>query len=52
MSWIPRAFRALPGPLPVRIVQALVIVAAFLVALHFFYEWLGNTFLDTGGTVG
>ena len=52
MSWIPRAFRALPGPLPAQIVQAAVILAVFLVALHFFYEWVGSTFLDTGGAVG
>ena len=52
MNWIPRGFRALPGPLPVRILESVVIVAAFLVALHFFYEWAGNTFLDTGGAVG
>ena len=52
MSWIPKGFRALPGPLPVRLVEAAVIVSVFLVMLHFFYEWVGNTFLDTGGAVG
>ena len=52
MSWIPRSFRALPGPLPLRIAESVVIVAVFLVLLHFFYEWAGNTFLDTGGAVG
>jgi len=52
VSWIPRGFRALPGPLPLRIVEAAVIVAIFLVLLHFFYEWVGNSFLDTGGAVG
>lgn len=51
MSWIPQAFRALPGPLPVRILQAIVIVAILLVVLHFFYEWVGSTFLDTGGGI-
>ena len=51
MSWIPRGFRALPGPLPVRILQAIVIVAILLVALHFLYEWVGSTFLDTGGGI-
>ena len=52
MSWIPKVFRALPGPLAVRIVQAVIIVLVFLVLLHFFYEWVGSNFLDTGGTVG
>jgi len=52
MSWIPRGFRALPGSLPLRILQSIVIVAILLVALHFFYEWVGSTFLDTGGAVG
>lgn len=45
-------YRSLPGPTPVRVVISLVILAVVLVALHFFYEWVGNTFLDTGGTVG
>ena len=49
---IRRGFHALPGPLAVRILIAFVIVAAALVGLHFFYEWLGNLLLDTGGTVG
>lgn len=49
---IRRGFQALPGPLGVRIALAVIIVAVFLVGLHFFYEWLGNTLLDTGGTVG
>lgn len=49
---IRRLFQSLPGPLPVRLLIALVIVAVFLVALFFFYEWVGSTFLDTGGTLG
>jgi hypothetical protein len=49
---IRRAFRTLPGPLALRVLVAVVIVAGLLVGLHFFYEWLGNTLLDTGGTVG
>ena len=52
MSWIPKGFSALPGPLPARIAQTAVIVSVVLVALHFFYEWVGNAFLDTGGAVG
>jgi hypothetical protein len=49
---IARLYRSLPGPGPVRVGIAVVLLVAALVALHFFYEWLGNTFLDTGGTVG
>ncbi len=45
-------FQALPGPLYVRILISLVILAALLVALHFVYTWMGDTFLDTGGGVG
>ncbi len=45
-------WNVLPGPLPLRIVAAAAIVIVLLVALFFFYDWLGNTFLDTGGTVG
>ena len=51
MIWIPTGFRLLPGPLPVRIFQATVIVAAVLIGLHFFYTWLGIQLLDQGGTV-
>ena len=47
-----RAFLALPGPMPVKVVIAVVIVLVALVVLHFVYEWMGNTFLDTGGGVG
>ena len=49
---IRRGFQALPGPLPIRVVIAVAIVAVALVGLHFFYEWLGNLLLDTGGTIG
>ena len=49
---IRRMYRALPGPTPLRVAIAVVVLAILLVALHFFYEWVGNTFLDTGGTVG
>ena len=52
MSWIPKAFRLLPGPLSVRIAQSVVIVAGIQVGLHFFYSWLGNAMLDQGGTIG
>ena len=42
----------LPGSTGVKIVTSIVLVGIALVALHFFYEWVGNTFLDSGGTVG
>lgn len=48
---ITRTWRLLPGPLSVRIVEAVIITAVVLVALHFFYDWLGNVILDQGGTV-
>ncbi len=46
-----RFYRTLPGSAPVKIVEMVVIVAVALVALHFFYTWLGSTFLDTGGGI-
>ena len=46
-----RLYAALPGPAPVRVTLALVLLVGALVALHFFYEWLGAVLLDTGGTV-
>ena len=47
-----RAFLALPGPIPVKIVLAVVIVIVLLIVLNFVYDWMGNTFLDSGGGVG
>ena len=52
MSWIPKGFRLLPGPLTVRIAQSVVIVTFVLVGLHFYYSWLGNLMIDRGGTIG
>ncbi len=52
MSWIPKAFRLLPGHLAMRLVAATIILVAFFVGLHFFYSWLGNAMLDPGGTIG
>lgn len=49
---IRRIYRLLPGPTPLRVAISIVILAIFLVALNFFYEWVGSTYLDTGGTVG
>ncbi len=42
----------LPGSTGVKIVTSIVLISMALIALHFFYEWVGNTFLDSGGTVG
>ncbi len=47
-----QAFLSLPGPMAVKVLLATVIVIVALVVLHFVYEWMGNTFLDTGGGVG
>lgn len=47
-----RAFLSLPGPMPVKILLAIVIVLIALVVLNFVYDWMGNTFLDSGGGVG
>ena len=49
---IRRMYRSLPGPTPLRVATSAVILVIFLIALHFFYEFLGSSFLDTGGTVG
>lgn len=49
---IRRAFTALPGPLPVRILIAAVVLAVLAVVLHFTYMWMGTNLLDTGGGIG
>ncbi|MDH3470589.1 MAG: hypothetical protein OEM94_04655 [Acidimicrobiia bacterium] len=49
ITWV---YRHLPGPLAVRLVLALMLLVVVLVGLHFFYTWLGDSFLDTGGSVG
>jgi len=49
---IKRIWRLLPGPLYARIIQAVILTSVFLVALHFFYDWLGKVILDQGGTIG
>ena len=48
IRWI---YRSLPGPTPLRIATFTVLVLLFLIALHFIYSWLGDTFLDTGGSI-
>ncbi len=47
-----RIYQALPGATPVKVMTSIVLITVALVALNFFYEWIGNTFLDSGGTVG
>lgn len=49
---ITRVWRLLPGPLSARIAQAAALTIVVLIALHFFYDWLGTVVLDQGGTVG
>lgn len=46
-----RAFLKLPGPIPIKVVEAVVIVIVGLILLNAVYNWLGN-FLDAGGTIG
>lgn len=40
----------LPGPTPLRVVIAFVLVVAALALLRVIFEWLGG-FLDSGGAV-
>ncbi len=47
-----RAFLALPGPMPVKVLLAVIIVIAVIIALLFIYDWMGENLLDTGGGVG
>ena len=49
---IRRIFDRLPGPYPLRVIQLTVLTVAALALLVLFYEWVGNTFLDSGGTIG
>ncbi|NND01582.1 MAG: hypothetical protein HKN91_02245 [Acidimicrobiia bacterium] len=48
---IRRIYAALPGPTPVKIAEALILVVIALLVLNVFYNWLGTTYLDPGGTV-
>lgn len=41
----------LPGPTPVKVIEAVVLVVVLLVALGFLFEWAGQ-FLDSGGAIG
>lgn len=46
-----RLFRTLPGPNPVKIVLATLVVLGALVTLMFVYDWMGANFLDSGGVI-
>lgn len=46
-----RIWRSLPGPTPLRVVEAVLLAAAALVALGFLFEWAGGI-LDSGGAIG
>jgi hypothetical protein len=45
-----RFFNALPGPRPVQVVLAAILLIVGIIALLFVYDWMGN-FLDSGGTI-
>jgi hypothetical protein len=47
-----RWFTSLPGPMVVKVIIAVIVGLVALVALFFFYDWIGRTLLDTGGTIG
>jgi hypothetical protein len=46
-----RAFLTLPGPMAVKVILAVIIVVAGIVALFFVYDWMGTVLLDSGGTI-
>jgi hypothetical protein len=45
-------FISLPGPMAVKAVLAVIVVIVGLVALFYFYDWIGTNMLDSGGTIG
>ena len=49
IRWI---YRSLPGPTALRVALFTLLTIAFLISLHFFYTWVGDSVLDTGGSVG
>ena len=49
---ISRIYHRLPDPSAVRILLFILLVLVTLALLGLFYEWLGSTFLDTGGQIG
>lgn len=49
---IKKLFFALPGPTPLRVALAAVIIIVALIGLLLLYDWVGNSLLDTGGSIG
>ncbi len=47
-----RLLDGIPGPRPVKVAVVLVLAVVALVLLLLLYDWIGSTFLDTGGTIG
>ncbi len=47
-----KAFLALPGPMPIKAVLAIIIVVVFITVLFSVYDWMGANLLDSGGGVG
>jgi hypothetical protein len=45
-----RIWAALPGPTPVKLVEALALIVAALIVLFFLFEWAGGL-LDSGGAI-
>ncbi|HZJ48270.1 MAG TPA: hypothetical protein VFD97_04450 [Acidimicrobiia bacterium] len=45
-------FISLPGPMGIKVVVAVIVLIVGLVALFFFYDWIGTNLLDSGGTIG
>lgn len=46
-----RLWTALPGPTPLKALEAVVLAVLALVALFFLFEWAGGM-LDSGGAIG
>ncbi len=49
---IRRLYEVLYGPGWARAIQTTLILVFVLMLLLLFYEWVGSTFFDSGGTVG
>ena len=49
---IARIYRWFPGPPLLRAVLFTLAVLVTLALLGLFYEWVGSSFLDTGGQIG
>lgn len=46
-----RVWDRLPGPTPVKVAEAVLLVIVALVLLVILFEWAGR-FLDSGGAIG